>query len=64
MAALNSEAAPTGHRRRVAFVIYEGFQSLDLTGPYEVFQHVQRLERGYDCRVVAPVAGPVRAHSG
>ncbi|CAL9468275.1 hypothetical protein SUDANB121_02793 [Nocardiopsis dassonvillei] len=46
--------------RRVVFVVYDGFQSLDLTGPYEVFRHTGR----YDCRVVAPAAGPVRASSG
>ncbi|MBW8483096.1 GlxA family transcriptional regulator [Actinomadura parmotrematis] len=46
--------------QRVAFVVYDGFHSLDLTGPYEVFQTSGR----YDCRVVAPAAGPVRSYSG
>ncbi len=51
--------------RRVVFVIYEGFQPLDLVGPYEVFQYAGRLTGGgYDCRVVASTAGPVRTHSG
>ncbi|MEV4223369.1 GlxA family transcriptional regulator [Nonomuraea sp. NPDC049725] len=45
---------------RIAFVIYEGFQSLDLVGPHEVFQ----LAGGYDCAIVAPVPGPVRAEHG
>ncbi|WP_049571565.1 GlxA family transcriptional regulator [Nonomuraea sp. SBT364] len=48
------------HAHRIAFVIYEGFQSLDLVGPYEVFQRAG----GYDCSVVAPAPGPVRADSG
>lgn len=45
---------------RVAFVIYEDFQVLDLTGPHEVFGHAG----GYDLRVVAPAAGPVRSSGG
>ncbi|MQY05788.1 GlxA family transcriptional regulator [Actinomadura macrotermitis] len=45
---------------RVAFVIFDGFQSLDLTGPFEVFQYTGR----YDCRVVAAEPGPVRSSSG
>ncbi|MFA1546687.1 GlxA family transcriptional regulator [Actinomadura chokoriensis] len=45
---------------RVAFVIYAGFQALDLTGPHEVFQHTGR----YECLVVGPEAGPVRSSSG
>ncbi|KAB2342149.1 GlxA family transcriptional regulator [Actinomadura rudentiformis] len=50
--------------RRIAFVIYPGFHPIDLVGPHEVFQYAHRLTGGYDCRVVAPVAGPVRGHSG
>lgn len=45
---------------RVAFVVFDGFQVLDLTGPHEVFQHTGR----YECLVVAPEAGPVRSSSG
>ncbi|WP_433465097.1 GlxA family transcriptional regulator [Spirillospora sp. CA-128828] len=45
---------------RVAFVIYDGFQILDLTGPHEVFQHTGR----YECLVVGPQAGPVTASGG
>ncbi|WP_043632829.1 GlxA family transcriptional regulator [Nonomuraea candida] len=48
------------HPPRIAFVIFDGFQSLDLAGPHEVF----RRAGGYDCTVVAPVPGPVRAESG
>ncbi|WP_067449878.1 GlxA family transcriptional regulator [Actinomadura macra] len=46
--------------QRVAFVIYEGFQSLDLAGPHEVFHYTGR----YECLVVASEAGLVRASSG
>jgi transcriptional regulator GlxA family with amidase domain len=50
--------------RRIVFVIFDGFQSLDLTGPYEVFQHAGRLTGGYQCEIVAPAAGVVMASSG
>jgi putative intracellular protease/amidase len=52
------------HQRRVVFVIFDGFQPLDLVGPHEVFQQAGRISRDYDCQVVAPVAGPVRSGSG
>ncbi|WP_345694502.1 AraC family transcriptional regulator, partial [Nonomuraea thailandensis] len=48
------------HSHRIAFVIFDGFQSLDLVGPHEVFQRAG----GYDCSVVAPRSGPVHAESG
>jgi transcriptional regulator GlxA family with amidase domain len=50
--------------RRIVFVIFHGFQSLDLAGPYEVFQHASRLTGGYRCEIVAPAAGIVSAGSG
>ncbi|MFE9388649.1 GlxA family transcriptional regulator [Streptomyces sp. NPDC006784] len=50
--------------RSIVFVIYEGFQSLDLTGPHEVFQHAGRLAGGYRQLVVAPRSGSVQAASG
>jgi transcriptional regulator GlxA family with amidase domain len=46
--------------RRIVFVIFEGFQPLDLVGPHEVFQHAG----AYACEVVAPQAGLVRSGSG
>jgi transcriptional regulator GlxA family with amidase domain len=52
------------HQRRIVFVIFEGFQSLDLVGPHEVFQYAGKLSAGYDCRIAAPTAGPVRSDSG
>jgi transcriptional regulator GlxA family with amidase domain len=51
-------------RRRVAFVIFEGFQPLDLVGPHDVFQHASALTNAYHCEVVAPSAGLVRSSSG
>ena len=51
-------------KRRIVFVIFDGFQSLDLTGPYEVFQHASPLSAEYDCQVVSRTPGPVRSSSG
>jgi transcriptional regulator GlxA family with amidase domain len=50
--------------RRIVFVIFDGFQLLDLTGPHEVFQHASPLSAGYDCQVVSRTPGPVRSGSG
>src|SRR5215475_11851439 len=50
--------------RRIVFVIFDGFQSLDLAGPFEVFQHAARLTGEYQCEIVAPAAGAVTARSG
>ncbi|MFF5979553.1 GlxA family transcriptional regulator [Streptomyces olindensis] len=46
--------------RRIVFVVFDGFQPLDLTGPHEVFHGAG----GYACEVVAARAGPVRSVSG
>ncbi|MEU9497940.1 GlxA family transcriptional regulator [Streptomyces sp. NPDC048196] len=51
-------------QRRIVFVIFDGFQSLDLVGPHEVFQYAGTLSGGYDCQVLAPTAGLVRSTSG
>jgi transcriptional regulator GlxA family with amidase domain len=51
-------------KRRIVFVIFDGFRSLDLTGPYEVFQHASPLSAEYDCQVVSRTPGPVRSSSG
>jgi transcriptional regulator GlxA family with amidase domain len=50
--------------RRIVFVIFDGFQSLDLVGPHEVFQHASALTGDYRCQIVAPVAGAVTSGSG
>jgi transcriptional regulator GlxA family with amidase domain len=51
---------------RIVFVIFPDFQSLDLTGPFEVFTGAnQRLGRAaYQLTTVATTAGPVRSNSG
>jgi transcriptional regulator GlxA family with amidase domain len=51
-------------QRRIVFVIFDGFQPLDLVGPHEVFVCAGRLAGGYDCEVVAPLAGQVRSRGG
>jgi transcriptional regulator GlxA family with amidase domain len=56
--------------RRVAVVAFEGFQLLDVTGPYEVFGRTTRYLRdhglagGYEPRLVAGRAGSVTSSSG
>ncbi|WP_344457784.1 GlxA family transcriptional regulator [Actinocorallia aurantiaca] len=45
---------------RVVFLVFPGFQSLDLTGPLEVFS----LAGGYEVETVGMGGGVVRAHSG
>jgi transcriptional regulator GlxA family with amidase domain len=50
-------------QRRVVFVIFEGFQSLDLAGPWEVFAQAGRRPGRYACEVVAREAGLVRSGS-
>ncbi|WP_043618925.1 GlxA family transcriptional regulator [Nonomuraea candida] len=52
------------NQRRVVFVVFDGFQALDLAGPHEVFQQAARRAGGYSCEVVAPLPGLVRAESG
>ena len=52
------------HQRRIVFVIFDRFQSLDLTGPLEVFSCAGRVSGGYRCQIVASCPGPVRAGSG
>jgi transcriptional regulator GlxA family with amidase domain len=49
---------------RISFVIFDGFEILDLTGPFEVFQQANRLSGRYSCEVVSRAAGPVRSDSG
>ncbi|MDI2124525.1 GlxA family transcriptional regulator [Yinghuangia seranimata] len=46
--------------RTVVFVVFPGFQALDLTGPHEVFAQAG----GYRCVVAAHTAGPVPSSSG
>jgi transcriptional regulator GlxA family with amidase domain len=51
--------------RRVVILAFEGAQTLDVTGPLEVFATASRLSRGaYSVEVVAPSAEPVRTGGG
>lgn len=51
---------------RVALLVYPGFQSIDVAGPYEVFAGANGAvgRRVYDLSVVAAEPGPVRSESG
>jgi transcriptional regulator GlxA family with amidase domain len=50
--------------RRIVFVVFDGFQALDLAGPHEVFQQAGRLSGDYCCQIVAPRPGLARSSSG
>jgi transcriptional regulator GlxA family with amidase domain len=57
--------------RQVAILVYPGVQSLDLTGPLEVFAGARQVieashreDPGYEVRVVAARPGPLRSSSG
>lgn len=45
--------------KHVTFVVFDGYETLDLAGPFEVFG-----EAGYQLMVVGPKAGPVRSSKG
>jgi len=58
-------------RRQVAILVYPGVQSLDVTGPLEVFEGANRALRAsgragrrYVVRLVAADAGPLQTSSG
>ncbi|QIS12568.1 helix-turn-helix domain-containing protein [Nocardia arthritidis] len=52
-------------QRRIVFVVFDRFQSLDLVGPMEVFDAAnQRADQIYDVRVMAARAGTVQASNG
>ncbi|WP_374776754.1 GlxA family transcriptional regulator [Streptomyces sp. NBC_01310] len=52
--------------RNVLVVLYDGVQSLDVTGPVEVFSGASRFPglAGYTIRTVSPGGAPVRTDSG
>jgi transcriptional regulator GlxA family with amidase domain len=51
--------------RRVVILAFDGVQSLDVTGPVEVFNAAGRVARDpYRIEIVAPQAAPVRSGSG
>jgi transcriptional regulator GlxA family with amidase domain len=51
--------------RRIAILAFDGAQTLDVTGPYEVFSTANRLAGGnaYDIEIVAPTKEPIRTGS-
>jgi transcriptional regulator GlxA family with amidase domain len=52
--------------RRIVILAFEGAQTLDVTGPFEVFSIADRITNGssYSVEVVAPTKGPIRTGSG
>jgi transcriptional regulator GlxA family with amidase domain len=52
--------------RRIVILAFEGAQTLDVTGPFEVFSVASRLTGGsaYSVEVVAPGGGALRTGSG
>jgi transcriptional regulator GlxA family with amidase domain len=62
---------PTSEPRRIAILVYPGVQSLDLTGPLEVFSAANQVlkasgstDPGYSLQIVAPSKEPIRTSSG
>jgi transcriptional regulator GlxA family with amidase domain len=67
-----ARARPRPRPRRIAILVYDGIQSLDVTGPLEVFA-LANLELAVRCgatvpayviELVGPDTGPVTTHSG
>jgi transcriptional regulator GlxA family with amidase domain len=63
--------SPSGTPRRIAILIYPGVQSLDVTGPFEVFSAASEVLRargdhdpGYEVVTLARSPDPVRSSSG
>jgi transcriptional regulator GlxA family with amidase domain len=52
--------------RRIVILAFEGAQTLDVTGPFEVFSTANRITGGssYTVEVVAPSAEPLKTGSG
>ncbi|MCW3028160.1 MAG: Transcriptional regulator [Solirubrobacterales bacterium] len=63
--------SPSAQQRKVVIVAYPGVQSLDVTGPLEVFAGAQQLidatareDPGYEIRIVSSDGAPLRSSSG
>ncbi len=54
----------TGGPRRVAIVVFPGVQSLDVTGPHEVFAQAAGSPPAYTVEILASEAGPIACSSG
>ncbi|WP_228808050.1 GlxA family transcriptional regulator [Nocardia otitidiscaviarum] len=59
-------AREAGHMRVVLFVVFDGFQLLDLAGPADVFSSAALMgaRPGYRVEIAAVRSGPVRSASG
>ena len=56
---------PNSAPRRVAFFAMDGVQTLDVTGPMEVFALANRFRPGsYDLLLASQTGGPVKTHAG
>ena len=64
--AASPDGRHTGFMRRIVLLTFDGGQSLDVTGPLEVFAATERAvgTAFYSVEVVAPDAGEVRTMSG
>src|SRR4051812_39774197 len=64
--AANRARGHDGAVRRIAILAFDGVQTLDVTGPFEVFASANRLRGGeeYSIEIVAPEARPLRTGSG
>ena len=69
--ALRPRPGPVPRPRQVAILVYPGVQSLDFTGPLEVFAGAQRLieesgrrERGYEVKLLSVDGRPLETSSG
>jgi transcriptional regulator GlxA family with amidase domain len=63
--AATARSGHDGPVRRIVILAFEGVQTLDVTGPFEVFGAAARLARDeYSVEVVAPTAEPIRTGSG
>jgi transcriptional regulator GlxA family with amidase domain len=67
----SSPRTPASGPRQIAILVYPGVQSLDFTGPLEVFAGAQRLiertgrsERGYEITLVSTDGKPLQTSSG
>jgi transcriptional regulator GlxA family with amidase domain len=62
----NTYIPPMTNKRRVIFIVYEGFELLDLSGPSAVFSTANKLanESIYEIITSSPRGGAVRASCG
>ncbi len=60
-----SHILPTTQPRTIAFFALDGVQTLEVTGPMEVFALANRFRPGsYDLMLASPTGGPIHSHAG